>query len=294
MSEPCDGLVVDLHNHSNMSDGRHAPAEVVRKARAAGVDVFGLSDHDSVAGIEEARRAARECGLRLVAGVEISTPDKIHVQGLCVDWEHPRLRALLADQIRKREENNLLIDAKLRELGYPDCLKNTAAMFAQGSVINKFCFAQYLESIGAAKRGAGYNKFFGPEGLVPVASIAWCGVEEAVSVIREAGGIAVLAHLWRYFDPRRAVNTCEVRARKMRALTERFRDAGGEALETAGTSQRGRFALGYPTELALEFGLYASCGTDYHHDGKDPLGTVWTVDPRLVPVWRHPRFRFCA
>ncbi len=79
MSEACEGLKLDLHNHSNRSDGAHTPAEVVRKAEAAGIRVFGLSDHDNVSGIDEAYEESLKTSVKLVAGVEISTPKKIHI-----------------------------------------------------------------------------------------------------------------------------------------------------------------------------------------------------------------------
>ena len=117
MSEYCEGLVIDLHNHSNKSDGLYSPSEVVRKAYDAGIRVFGLSDHDNVSGIDEAYAEAVKTGISLVAGVEITTPRKIHIQGLCVDIENRSLTELLETQNRKRREYTELLCRKLADVG---------------------------------------------------------------------------------------------------------------------------------------------------------------------------------
>lgn len=80
----------------------------------------------------------------------------------------------------------------------------------------------------------------------------------------------------------------------MNDLARTFKDAEGEAIAPLGCRQLNAFGMEYPSEPALEFGLYASCGTDYHRDDKVQLGTRYVFDERLSPVWKHPKFRFYA
>lgn len=89
-------------------------------------------------------------------------------------------------------------------------------------------------------------------------------------------------------------NTEDVRPEKMHDLVRTFKDAGGEAIATRSCRQLNAFEMEYPSGPAPEFGLYASCGTDYHRDGKVQLGTRYVFDEKLSPVWKHPKFRFYA
>ena len=293
MSEYCEGLVIDLHNHSNKSDGLYSPSEVVRKAYDAGIRVFGLSDHDNVSGIDEAYAEAVKTGISLVAGVEITTPRKIHIQGLCVDIENRSLTELLETQNRKRREYTELLCRKLADVGVFIDYDDLMGTFA--GTVNKYNVSQYMvnrKMVELTSPDDVYEKYFATGGLVTIKEAPWCSMTEAVETILKAGGIPVLAHVWRYFDPKKPENTEDVRRQKMHELTRAFREAGGEAMETLGCKQLNAFEKEYPTELALEFGLYASCGTDYHRDDKVPLGTRYVFDERLVPVWKHPKFSF--
>lgn len=297
MSEACEGLKLDLHNHSNRSDGAHTPAEVVRKAEAAGIRVFGLSDHDNVSGIDEGYEESLKTSVKLVAGVEISTPKKIHIQGLCPDIRNECLTSLLKQQDEKRKEHTRELCRKMNAAGimadYDDLMNSFPG------TVNKYSVSQYLlkkKLVNLSSPDDVYRKYFGIGGEIQIGEAGWCKMEEAVECILKAGGIPVLAHIWRYFDPKKPENTRERRLEKMHDLAERFKKAGGEAMETLGCRQGEtedfRYELTYPTELALEFDLYASCGTDYHMDSKSPLGAEYVFDKRLKPVWMHPKFHF--
>ena len=295
MSEICEGLMTDLHNHSDKSDGLHTPTELIRKAREAGIQVFGLSDHDNVSGIDEAYAEAVKTGVNLVAGVEITTPKKIHVQGLSLDIRHPELISLLASQNRKREEYTAELCRRLADVGVIIDYDDLMGTFR--GTVNKYSVSQYMvkhKLTDLLSPDDVYEKFFAYGGLVTIHEAPWCSMAEAVECILKAGGIPVLAHVWRYFDPKKTENTEDVRREKMHDLVRAFKDAGGEAIETMGCRQLNAFEREYPSELALEFGLYASCGTDYHRDDKVPLGTRYVFDERLTPVWKHPKFRFYA
>lgn len=298
MSEACYGLKLDLHNHSDKSDGKYTPAAVIRKAEEAGIDVFCLSDHDNVSGIDEAYEESLKTSVKLVAGVEITTPDKIHIQGLCLDIRNKRLAALLEEQHRTRRQHTWDICDKLEKVTGIKIDYNDLISTFPGT-INKLSLSQYLLSKNLVKPDTVenvYHEYFGPCGKIQMGEAGWCRMEDAVDCILKAGGIPVLAHIWRYFDPKNPENTREKRLEMMHELTERFKKAGGEAMETLGSKQGEKEETGYeltcPSELALEFDLYASCGTDYHMDEKCRLGVRYDFDKRLKPVWMHPKFRF--
>src|SRR6202051_4064154 len=113
------GLIIDLHTHSNCSDGSLTPAELVARAAAAGVEVLALTDHDTVAGLKEAEHSGGGLGLRLVPGVEISASwraQAIHVLGLWIDPASAPLRGVLATQGERRRARMRKICARLGKL----------------------------------------------------------------------------------------------------------------------------------------------------------------------------------
>lgn len=186
---------VDLHAHSTASDGAFAPAAVVEAARAAGLSALALTDHDTVAGVSEAREAARERGLRLVPGVELSAVEgevETHVLGLHLsrpsEIEHGL--AALRDMRRVRAERMV---ARLNELG----VRITFAAVldqAAGAAIGRPHVARALVQEGWASDirdafdrylGNGRPAFIQKERLTMV---------DAIAMIHRAGGVAVVAH----------------------------------------------------------------------------------------------------
>ncbi len=272
-------LNIDLHCHSNVSDGELPPADLVARAQSKGVDVLALTDHDEVAGLAEASAAARECGVRFVHGVEISVTwasETIHIVGLNIDPTHPTLIEGLAATRSGRGQRAAQIAKSLEEAGYPGALEAARDLAGNPDLISRTHFARFLVEQGAAPDvSAVFDHYLSPgkPGYVPM---RWATLENALSWIQRAGGIAILAHPGRYNYSPMAFS----------ALYEQFRDLGGIGIEVVTGShtpdQYREFA-----EVARRYGFLASRGSDFHapHEGRVDLGELPPLPAGLKPVW---------
>jgi 3',5'-nucleoside bisphosphate phosphatase len=272
---------VDLHTHSHHSDGSLAPADLIENAARAGIGILALTDHDTVAGVEEARLAARHFWIRLVPGVEISTVwrhQAIHVLGLWIDPACESLASLLRSQAGRRRERMRRICGKLERLGLPgDAL--LAAVGSSPGLPTRSHLAAALVAGGHVKRPEdAFRKFLGAGKPGHVAA-EWPPLEEAVAAIRDAGGIACLAHPVRY----------RLSSGARGRLLEEFTAAGGGALEVV-TGANGAQHAETCAALARKFGLRGSVGSDFHHPQHawNPLGRLAKLPAGIDPVWRDP------
>ncbi|HMM50616.1 MAG TPA: 3',5'-nucleoside bisphosphate phosphatase [Burkholderiaceae bacterium] len=272
-------LNADLHAHSRVSDGVLAPAEVVRRAHAHGVQLFALTDHDEVGGLAEAATAASALGLVFVPGVEVSVSwggETIHVVGLRID---PGCRALCDGLARTRSGR----DARAREMaedlaraGIAGAYDGALRFVGNPAMVGRTHFARYIVELGVCRDVAEVFQRYLSEGKPGFVAHRWASLADAVGWIRGAGGIAVLAHPGRY----RLDETA------LWALIAAFRDAGGEGIEVVSGShtrdQYRRFA-----QVAREFGLRASRGSDFHgpDESRVELGSLPPLPETLVPVW---------
>jgi predicted metal-dependent phosphoesterase TrpH len=273
------GLNVDLHTHSNCSDGSLTPAELVAHAAAAGVEVLALTDHDTVAGVEAAGQSAVSFGLQLVPGVEISASwraQALHVLGLWIDpcstdlcrnlqaqeeRRRIRMRKICARLDKLRLPGDRLLAAVDASPGVPTRAHLANAMVADGHVDNaEQAFRKYL--------GAGKSAHVAPE---------WPPLAEVIGWIRAAGGVAALAHPARY--------TLSAGAR--RQLLSDFTAAGGAALEVV-TGANGAHHVEAVSMLAVKYGLAGSVGSDFHnpHFSWNSLGRSLKLPACVTPVWR--------
>jgi len=187
---------IDLHVHSNASDGTDAPAEVVRRARAAGLDVMALTDHDTQAGIAAARHAIGD-DLTLVPGMELSCllgDRSVHLLGYLFDPDDAELTAEM-DQIRDdRAYRAKAMVAKARELG-ADVSWDQVAAIADGAVIGRPHIARALAAAGAVDTPADAftADWIADDGRAFVGRYA-VDIGRGISLIRAAGGVPVLAH----------------------------------------------------------------------------------------------------
>lgn len=270
---------VDLHCHSNVSDGALAPAEVARRAARAGVALWALTDHDQLGGLAEARAAAEAEGMRFVEGVEVSVTwrgSTIHVVGLRIDPDNETLAAGLASVRGGRLERAQRMAAELAEAGIDGALEGALERAENPQMVSRTHFARFLADIGAVSDTKhAFRRFLvpGKPGYVPH---QWAALGDAVRWIRGAGGEAVLAHPGRY----------DFSAGAMQALLQEFHDAGGAAIEVITGSHSPEQCRQY-TALALQRGFAASRGSDFHgpEEGAE-FGTLPALDARLRPVWR--------
>jgi len=268
----------DLHTHSTASDGAYAPAELVRQAGAAGVTVLALTDHDSTEGLGEAESAAREAGIQLIPGVEISATwaDKtIHIVGLRIDRRADALKLGLSRLQATRLERAEEIGRRLDRHGIPGTFEAAREMAGDG-MITRTHFARHLAGLGLAGSVKDvFERFLtrGKPGYVPT---RWAEMAEAVDWIRSAGGVAVLAHPQRY----------KLTGSWMRRLIGEFKECGGRALEVvSGTASPGETQSS--AEYARRFELCASSGSDFHSPETAwlKLGRLPPLPADLVPVW---------
>ncbi len=271
--------MIDLHTHSNRSDGALSPMELVRRAAAAGIRVLALTDHDTVNGLEEARDAAAVCGVTLVPGVEISAQwrsQAIHVLGLWIDPTCGRLQQGLAAQAARRRDRMRRICARLGGLGLPgdDLL---ATVEAAPGVPTRSHLAEALRAGGHVRRAdEAFRRFLG-RGRPAHVPADWPDLPEVLAWIRESGGVASLAHPARY----------GLSATARRLLLAEFAAAGGRALEIV-TGANGEHDAGTCAMLAVQFGLAGSMGSDFHDPQHiwNPLGRSLKLPDCVTPVWR--------
>lgn len=246
----------DLHTHSQASDGMQPPAENVKLAKQRGLSAVALTDHDTVAGVAEAQQAGREYGIDVVAGVEISTRaggKDIHVLGYYVNTEDEQFLDRLRGLREAREERNHLIIAKLQELGleisWQEVIDGLGRPLEPDESIGRPHMADVLVRKGyAADMRDAFNRYLaeGQPGFVSVPRVA---PEDACQWIKDAGGAAVIAHPGLYGDDE-----------LVRRILEDSRPDGIEVVHSDhGPEEERRYA-----ELAQEFGLIQTGGSDYH------------------------------
>ncbi len=274
----------DLHTHSTASDGTLSPTELVARAAAAGVTTLALTDHDTVAGVAEATAAAAEQGILLIPGVEVSVTwggRTVHILGLAVDPTSADMLEGLARLQGYRGWRAQEIGRRLQKAGYPGAYEGARAE-AAGSLIGRTHFARFLVRQGAADDMRGVFKRFlvsGKPGHVPG---EWTTLELAAGWIRSAGGVAAIAHPARYDFTRS----------KMRRLLGEFRECGGLGLEVvSGSHSRDDYFL--YARYAIENGLFASAGSDYHGPDKPwiELGQLPALPDGCTPIWSLPQLR---
>jgi 3',5'-nucleoside bisphosphate phosphatase len=269
----------DLHNHSRFSDGLLSPTQLIELAARTGVDAIALTDHDTTDGLAEAARAAQQAGIVLVPGVEVSVSwgdTTLHVVGLMVD---PQAR-VLADGLRSIREGRTgraqRIATELEKLGFTDTFDGAYALAENKEMLSRTHFARYLVEQGRVKDiQAAFDKYLakGKPAYVPH---RWATLENAISWIKGAGGVAVLAHPGRY----------NLKPMMRHEMLGDFGKLGGTAIEVVTGSHRPEEYSLWQRE-ALANGFLASRGADYHGPGesRSAPGSLPALHASLTPVW---------
>lgn len=246
----------DLHSHTQASDGMNKPAENVRLAKEKGLTGLAITDHDTVAGIEEALLAGKELGVDVVPGIEISTRaggKDIHVLGYFLDYEDEQLQERLARLRSVREERNHLIIAKLQQLGVEITMEEVQAGLDRplrpGESLGRPHIADALVRKGyVSDMREAFDRYLA-EGKPGYASLPRIAPEEAIMWIHEGGGAAVLAHPGLYGDDE-----------LVRSILEHGKPDGIEVYHSDhGPEEESRY-----TAMAEQYGLIVTGGSDYH------------------------------
>jgi predicted metal-dependent phosphoesterase TrpH len=273
--------MIDLHTHTDKSDGASTPLDLVRAAAEAGIDTLGISDHDTFAGYDEAVPLAREAGIELVCGIELSTrlPShsgsrgrSVHMLGYFLAGEPtPEFRAWLETNQRSRRERNRKLIARLNSLGIEITLGEVEALGR--TLAGRPHFARILVEKGyAANRQEAFDRYIGEEGRAYVCRDE-PSIAEGIRRIREAGGLPSLAHPIRI-------------GAKAEAMLPQFVDAGLLAIEAYHSDHRPEDVRHY-LALAQRYGLLVTGGTDFHGDNKPGVALGSVELPR--PLWERLR-----
>lgn len=270
----------DLHCHSTASDGALSPRAVVHRAAERGVTVLALTDHDTLAGLDEASLAADEVGITLVPGVELSCQWQqytLHIVALNFDRHAADFVQALQMQAQSRSRRASLIDEQLQRKGCPSVLQAAKAMSHDG-VPGRPHFARALVEAGAVRTEQQAFKRWLGTGKAGDIQTCWPQLSEVLSYIGQAGGVSVLAHPRKY----------RMSATRLRTLIAEFGAAGGDALEVL-TGGQARADTDLLTGLCAKHGLKASTGSDFHRPGQPwtELGSLPSLPESLEPVWKN-------
>ena len=189
---------IDLHVHTTASDGTCTPTEVVRKAAGMGLAAIAVTDHDTVSGYAEAAKAGQELGIEVVPGLEISTRylGPVHILGYYVDPESPVLQEVSDWLVKDRDKRNRRMAALMAADGLPVDYERMQERF--GAVIGRPHFAKLLVELGVAESVNDAFARFVERGQKYYCARNFLPIERAIRLIREAGGVPVLAHPFQY------------------------------------------------------------------------------------------------
>ncbi len=274
-------LNVDLHCHSHVSDGVLTPAALAARAKANGVDVWALTDHDEVDGVAEARAAAAKLDLQFIPGVEISITwagKTVHIVGLQIDETNQALVQGLASTRGGRETRAHEMAEQLAAVGIDGAYEGALKFVGNPDLISRTHFARYLIELGVCKDvGEVFSNYLieGKPGFVPH---RWATLAQAVTWIRGAGGVAVVAHPGRYDFTDLARD----------AFFDEFKQLGGTAIEVVTGSHTVDQYEEY-AKVAKEYGFLGSRGSDFHgpDESRIDLGALPPLPDSVKPVWHN-------
>ena len=272
-------LNADLHCHSVVSDGTLTPEALAERAKANGVELWALTDHDEVGGQNRAAAAAKVQGMKYLTGTEISVSfigHTIHIVGLGFDSDNAKLVQGLRQTRGGRTERAREMAQGLAKVGIKDAFEGALKFVGNPELISRTHFARFLVESGiCSETNEVFRKYLteGKPGYVPH---RWASLKDAVCWITGAKGIAIIAHPARYrFTPNEEY-----------ALFTEFIAHGGRGVEVVTGSHSAAEYVKY-AETAKEFGLAASRGSDFHspEESRTDLGSLPFLPGGLTPVW---------
>lgn len=267
--------MIDLHLHTTASDGLLSPEALVARVGGAGVTVMAVTDHDTVAGIDRAEAAAGARGIRLIPGIEITAVEDardVHVLGYFFDRGHRPLAEFLDGQRADRRRRVQAMASRLAALGMPIDLDDVLARRA-GHAIGRPAIADAMVRAGyVASRAEAFDKFLGSDGAAFVPRQG-APVADVVAVIRDAGGLASIAHPGLHRDP---------------ALLDRLiaQPVAPDAIEVFHTDHDVEVTARL-LALAERAGLLVTGGSDFHGDA---AGRAVGLGRIALPADRFDRF----
>jgi predicted metal-dependent phosphoesterase TrpH len=273
-------LNADLHCHSIVSDGTLTPEALAARAKGNGVQLWSLTDHDELDGQARAAAAARALQLGYVTGVEISVSfaaTTVHIVGLGIDPDDKALRDGLQHTRGGRERRAREMAEGLRRVGIEGAFDGALDHAGNPEMVARTHFARWLVQAGVCADTHEVFRRYLTEGKPGYVPHRWASLADAVHWITGAGGLAVIAHPARY----------KFTANEEYALFSEFKAHGGRGVEVLTGSHSASESARY-VKTALEFGLLASRGSDFHSpdESRIDLGRLPDLPGTLTPVWR--------
>jgi predicted metal-dependent phosphoesterase TrpH len=272
-------LNADLHCHSVVSDGTLSPEDLAARAKAHGVELWSLTDHDEIGGQARALAAAKAQGMHYLTGVEISVTfigHTVHIVGLGFDVDNAALVQGLRDTRGGRKQRAMEMSDDLARVGILGAYEGALPFVGNPELISRTHFARFLVESGVCKETNEVFRKYLTEGKPGYVPHRWATLKDAVSWITQAGGMAVIAHPARYkFTPNEEY-----------ALFTEFKAHGGRGVEVVTGSHSAAEYVTY-AHAAKEFDLAASRGSDFHSPAEShtELGTLPLLNKELTPVW---------
>ena len=272
-------LNADLHCHSVVSDGTLTPEALAARAKANGVQLWALTDHDEIGGQERAIASAKALDMKYLTGVEISITfagKTVHIVGLGFDHTNTDLVQGLRNTRGGRAERAKEMSEGLAKVGIHGAYEGALKYAGNHELISRTHFARFLVETGVCKDTSEVFRKYLTENKPGFVPHRWASLENAVHWITGASGIAVIAHPARY----------GFTANEEYALFTEFKNHGGRGVEVITGSHSSADALQY-ADTALEFNLAASRGSDFHSpdESHTDLGTLPWLPGQLTPVW---------
>ncbi len=255
---------VDLHTHSNYSDGTFPPAKLVEKAVETGLAAFALTDHDSVRGIDDAIKAVKEkkAPVKLIPGVELSAAYKrrdIHILGLFVNHKNPEFGRVSDLVIKRRDDRNREMVKNLKKAGIPISMEALTAGNPDAAVTRAH-FARFLvDAKISATPDEAFKNYLNPDTPFYVPR-KYIEPSEAIELIRKSGGISILAHPLHY----------GLEERELDDLVRRLASYGLGGIEALYSNHSTDDEI-YAKKLAKKYGLLISGGSDFHGSNKPSI-----------------------
>lgn len=272
-------LNADLHCHSVVSDGTLTPEVLAERAKVNGVELWALTDHDEIGGQHRAAAAAKAQGLKYLTGTEISVTfanETVHIVGLGFDPDNAELLQGLRATRGGREQRAMEMSDSLAQAGITGAFEGALKFVGNPELISRTHFARFLVESGVCRETSEVFRKYLTEGKPGYVPHRWATLQNAVTWITQAQGIAVIAHPGRY----------NFTANEEYALFTEFKAHGGRGVEVVTGSHTKQEYVKY-AETAKEFGLAASRGSDFHSpdESHTDLGSLPFLTGELTPVW---------
>jgi hypothetical protein len=269
----------DLHCHSVVSDGTLTPEELAQRAHANGVKLWSLTDHDELGGQDRAKAAAAALKMDYLAGVEISVTwmgQTIHIVGLGIDHQDSGILDGLKRTREGRGDRAKQMAEQLLKVGIPGAYEGALHYAGNHDLISRTHFARFLVEQGVCKDTEHVFKNYLVEDKPGFVPHRWANLDQAINWIRQAGGVAVIAHPGRY----------KLNAIQRDELFQHFKDHGGVGIEVITGSHSPDQYQEYG-KIAKQYGFLASRGSDFHDPSEShiDLGVLPLLPEHLTPVW---------